>query len=118
MTLSRGGIVLTKTSLPRVINKDVVILGGGTSGTYAVRGQELWHGDGPRPRSAVVAVANHSTAPWGQSAEQVQAGFVTDLYALQGHRHTWKTGGLWCSDYSSNVWAFTDTVLPRLVVGI
>lgn len=70
------------------------------------------------PSSEVVAISNHSQVTWGQSAEQLKAGFVQDLYALQGHKDTWYTGGLWCPDYSSNVWAFTDTVLPKLLGGI
>jgi hypothetical protein len=70
------------------------------------------------PSSEVVAISNHSSVVWGQSVEQLKAGFVQDLYALQGHKDTWYTGGLWCPDYSSNVWAFTDTVLPKLLEGI
>jgi len=70
------------------------------------------------PSSEVVAISNHSSVVWGQSVEQLKAGFVRDLYALQGHKDTWYTGGLWCPDYSSNVWAFTDTVLPKLLEGI
>jgi hypothetical protein len=70
------------------------------------------------PSSEVVAISNHSSVSWGQSVEQLKAGFVQDLYALQGHKDTWYTGGLWCPDYSSNVWAFTDTVLPKLLKGI
>ena len=54
----------------------------------------------------------------GQSVDEFKAGFVQDLYALQGHKDTWYTGGLWCPDYSSNVWAFTDTVLPKLLEGL
>ncbi|KUJ08090.1 uncharacterized protein LY89DRAFT_659797 [Mollisia scopiformis] len=70
------------------------------------------------PSSEVVAISNHSSVTWGQSVAQLEAGFVQDLYALQGHKSTWYTGGLWCPDYSSNVWAFTDTVLPKLLDGI
>jgi hypothetical protein len=70
------------------------------------------------PSSEVVAISNHSSVVWGQSVEQLKAGFVQDLYALQGHKGTWYTGGLWCPDYSSNVWAFTDTVLPKLLEGM
>ena len=70
------------------------------------------------PCSEVVAISNHSSVGWGQSVEQLKAGFVQDLYALQGHKDTWYTGGLWCPDYSSNVWAFTDTVLPKLLEGL
>ena len=69
----------------------------------------------------MVSISNHSQVTWGQSVEQVRDGFLTDLYALQGYRDTWYTGGLWCPDYSSNVWAFTrnaesprnDTVLLK-----
>lgn len=67
------------------------------------------------PIAEVVAISNHSTVTWSQSAKQLEAGFIQKLYALQGHKNTWYTGGLWCPDYSSNVWAFTDTVLPRLL---
>lgn len=70
------------------------------------------------PSSEVVAISSHSSIGWDQSAEQLKAGFVQDLYALQGHKDTWYTGGLWCPDYSSNVWAFTDTVLPKLLKGL
>lgn len=67
------------------------------------------------PSSEIVAISNHSSITWGQSVEQLQAGFIEELYSLQGHQNTWYTGGLWCPDYSSNVWAFTDTVLPKLL---
>jgi hypothetical protein len=70
------------------------------------------------PSSQVVAISSHSSVGWGQTAEQLKAGFVQDLYALQGHKDTWYTGGLWCPDYSSNVWAFTDTVLPKILKGM
>lgn len=71
------------------------------------------------PMADVVAISDHSDVVWGgQSAKQLQAGWVSDLYALQGHKDTWYTGSLWCPDYSSNVWAFTDTVLPKLLQGI
>ena len=73
---------------------------------------------GSTPSSEVVAISNHSSVGWGQSVEQLKTGFVQDLYALQGHKDTWYTGGLWCPDYSSNVWAFTDTVLPKLLEGM
>ncbi|KAK3370514.1 hypothetical protein B0H63DRAFT_402353 [Podospora didyma] len=73
---------------------------------------------GETPNSEVVSISNHSQVTWGPSVQQIKDGFVQDLYALQGHRDTWYTGGLWCPDYSSNVWAFTDTVLPKLLRGI
>ena len=82
-------------------------------------GGEFVPGDGSGvPRSEVVSISNHSQVTWGQSVEQIRGGFLQDLYALQGRRHTWYTGGLWCPDYSSNAWAFTDTVLPGLLRGL
>ena len=61
-----------------------------------------------------VAWANHQSILWRLPAGEVKAGFIQNLYALQGHRSTWYTGGLWSTDFSSNVWAFTDTVLERM----
>jgi hypothetical protein len=70
------------------------------------------------PKSEVVAMSSHSDINWDQSVKQLKAGFIHDLYALQGHKDTWYTGSLWCPNYSSNVWAFTDTVIPKLLQGL
>lgn len=67
------------------------------------------------PTSEIAAISSHSSITWGQSVELLQAGFIEQLYSLQGHKNTWYTGGLWCPDFSSNVWAFTDTILPRIL---
>ncbi|PIA98431.1 Beta-cyclopiazonate dehydrogenase [Cercospora beticola] len=61
------------------------------------------------------AFKSHSSVMWRLPADEIKAGFIQNLYALQGHRSTWYTGSLWCTDFSSNVWAFTDTVLERMV---
>ncbi|PPJ55265.1 hypothetical protein CBER1_04287 [Cercospora berteroae] len=61
------------------------------------------------------AFKSHSSVMWRLPADEIKAGFIHNLYALQGHRATWYTGSLWCTDFSSNVWAFTDTVLERMV---
>ena len=61
------------------------------------------------------AVSDHTRPHWKQSAEQLRAGFVQKLYALQGYRNIWYTGYAWAVPYSSTVWAFTDTVLERLL---
>ncbi|KAF2475225.1 FAD/NAD(P)-binding domain-containing protein [Lindgomyces ingoldianus] len=65
-----------------------------------------------------VAFTDHNSILWRQSVEQIKAGFVQKLYALQGHRATWYTGGLFGSDYTSTVWALTSTVLPKLLKGL
>lgn len=67
------------------------------------------------PNSEVVAISNHSSISRGQSVEQLSAGFIQELYGLQGYKDTWHTGGLWRPDYSRNVWAFTDTIMLKLL---
>jgi hypothetical protein len=62
-----------------------------------------------------VAFADHNSILWKQNATTLQEGIVQDVYKLQGRRSTWFTGGLWSEDYSGNVWAFTDTVVPRIL---
>lgn len=71
--------------------------------------------NGEAPSSEVVAVSDHSGIGWDQSADLLSAGFMQKFYGIQGHRGTWYTGGLWCPDFSSNVWAFTDSMLPRML---
>jgi hypothetical protein len=64
------------------------------------------------------AFSDHHSVAWGQSTEQLRDGFMQNLYGLQGYKGTWYTGGLWCGVYSSNVWALTATVLPKLLKGL
>lgn len=61
------------------------------------------------------AFVNHNSILWRLPAEDLRAGFMQKLYALQGRRSTWYTGSLWSTDFASNVWAFTDTVLERMM---
>ena len=60
-------------------------------------------------------VTDHNSILWQQTVKQLRDGFVQKLYALQGHRSTWYTGGLWSEDYTSNTWAFSETIIPRLL---
>lgn len=61
------------------------------------------------------AISEHTRPWWPESADRMRAGFVQDLYALQGYQNMWYTGYAWAAPYSSTVWAFTDTVLERLL---
>ena len=65
-----------------------------------------------------VAFVDHNSILWRQSAAALRSGIVHDVYALQGRHSTWYTGGLWSEDYTANVWAFTDTVLPRMLASL
>ncbi|KAJ4348425.1 uncharacterized protein N0V89_009799 [Didymosphaeria variabile] len=61
------------------------------------------------------ALSAHNGVLWPRQDDTLEHGFVQELYSLQGYRSTWWTGRSWCEEYSSNVWAFTDTVLERLL---
>jgi predicted NAD/FAD-dependent oxidoreductase len=66
----------------------------------------------------IKATSDHTRPVWKQSKELMQAGFVQDLYALQGKRGIWYTGNVWAAPYSSTVWAYTDEVLERMLADI
>ncbi|GKZ91623.1 hypothetical protein AnigIFM59636_004263 [Aspergillus niger] len=48
------------------------------------------------------------------SPEDIRNGFYRKLYALQGRRSTYFTGLTFCSDFSSLIWAYTETVLGTM----
>ncbi|KAI3019651.1 hypothetical protein CBS147347_8946 [Aspergillus niger] len=48
------------------------------------------------------------------SPEEIRNGFYRKLYALQGRRSTYFTGLTFCSDFSSLIWAYTETVLESM----
>ncbi|KAF2734825.1 FAD/NAD(P)-binding domain-containing protein [Polyplosphaeria fusca] len=64
------------------------------------------------------AASDHNAIIWKNDVGLIKSGFVQRLYGLQGKRATWYTGWSWTAHYSSNVWAYTDTVLPRLLKGL
>ncbi|KAF7193490.1 Beta-cyclopiazonate dehydrogenase [Pseudocercospora fuligena] len=66
----------------------------------------------------ILAFADHSSVLHREPAEVYKKGFIQDFYSLQGYRSTWYTGSLWTEDFSSTVWAFTDTVLDKMVKAI
>jgi hypothetical protein len=61
------------------------------------------------------ASSDHTRPVWKQGAEELRGGFVQELYALQGYKATWYTGSVWAAPYSSTIWAYTDTILSKLL---
>ncbi|KAH7110978.1 hypothetical protein B0J13DRAFT_577250 [Dactylonectria estremocensis] len=59
--------------------------------------------------------ADHGAVHVRSSLEDLKAGFVQELYSLQGHLSTWYTGAAWSAQLHTPTWAFSDTVVPRLV---
>lgn len=52
------------------------------------------------------------------NASVLGAGFVQDLYALQGRRSTWWTGAAFSAQFTTVLWAFNDELLPRVTAGL
>ncbi|KAF2748448.1 FAD/NAD(P)-binding domain-containing protein [Sporormia fimetaria CBS 119925] len=62
------------------------------------------------------AFTDHSGVEWPQDIKSLKQGFIQKLYGLQGYRNTWWTGRVFSAEtYSSNIWAFTDEVVEKLV---
>ncbi|KAJ4393449.1 hypothetical protein N0V93_002659 [Gnomoniopsis smithogilvyi] len=62
-----------------------------------------------------VAFSDHGPMHDRVSREDLEAGFVQSLYALQGHRSTWYTGGAWASNYQTILWEYNEILLPRML---
>jgi hypothetical protein len=62
----------------------------------------------------VVTLGVHNGVLWRQSAETLKEGIVQKVMAVQGQKSTWWTGVIWCSDFSSPIWKFTDGIVDRI----
>jgi hypothetical protein len=62
--------------------------------------------------------ADHGSVNIRASLEDLKAGFIQELYSLQGHLSTWYTGAAWSAQLHTPTWAFSDSVIPRLVEGL
>ncbi|CAM1508821.1 Fc.00g025600.m01.CDS01 [Cosmosporella sp. VM-42] len=65
-----------------------------------------------------VAWEDHGATAGTVSAKDLKAGFIQDLYSLQGCRSTWFTGAAWAADFQTTLWAFNDVLLPKLVASM
>ncbi|KAM5352646.1 hypothetical protein ACJ41O_005368 [Fusarium nematophilum] len=65
-----------------------------------------------------VAFAQHGPMHMRVSAEELRKGFIQDLYALQGLRSTWWTGGAWVAQFQTHLWWYNDLLLPKLTEGL
>ncbi|KAK4466316.1 hypothetical protein QBC42DRAFT_302661 [Cladorrhinum samala] len=63
----------------------------------------------------VVAWSDHGPGGFGVSAEDMRAGWMEDMYKLQGRRGTWYTGGGLGADFTTMLWKLNDAVLGGLV---
>ncbi|KAK4165551.1 hypothetical protein QBC43DRAFT_315451 [Cladorrhinum sp. PSN259] len=66
-------------------------------------------------KAKVVAWSDHGPGGFGVSAEDLRAGWMADMYKLQGRRGTWFTGGGLAADFTTMLWKFNDGLLGGLV---
>ncbi|KAE8313051.1 hypothetical protein BDV41DRAFT_588376 [Aspergillus transmontanensis] len=63
----------------------------------------------------IVVFGDHTPTTVSVSNTDVRDGFYRKLYAIQGTKSTFYTGLSFCSDYSSLLWAYTETVIGEMV---
>jgi hypothetical protein len=61
------------------------------------------------------AWADHGAMHMNVPASELRSGFIQKLYALQGRRETWWTGGAFSVQFQSILWAFDDILLPKML---
>lgn len=65
-----------------------------------------------------VAYAEHGPMHARVSAEELRAGFIQELYGLQGLRSTWWTGGAWFAQFQTHLWWYNDILIPKLLADL
>jgi hypothetical protein len=63
----------------------------------------------------IVTLSDHSPMHLAVSPEAYRAGFVQDLYALQGQRSTWWTGAAFASHFQTIIWEYNEVLLPKML---
>ncbi|KAH8658331.1 hypothetical protein BX600DRAFT_468988 [Xylariales sp. PMI_506] len=63
----------------------------------------------------VIEWSDHGPGGYGVTADELQAGWMADFYALQGNRSTWFTGNAIAADFSTMLWKFNDDLLERML---
>ena len=63
----------------------------------------------------IKAWSNHGAMDMRTTAENLQAGFIQNQYALQGHRSTYWTGGAFSNQLSTYLWGYNLEYLVPLV---
>lgn len=69
----------------------------------------------PAAELEIRAWADHGAMHMHVDASELRSGFIQKLYALQGRRETWWTGGAFSVQFQSILWAFDDILLPKML---
>lgn len=62
-----------------------------------------------------LAFSDHGPMHDRVTREDLEAGFIQSLYALQGQRSTWYTGAAWASNYQTILWEYNEILLPKML---
>ncbi|KAK3898435.1 beta-cyclopiazonate dehydrogenase [Staphylotrichum tortipilum] len=69
----------------------------------------------PAAELEIRAWADHGAMHMHVDASELRSGFIQKLYALQGRRETWWTGGAFSVQFQAILWAFDDILLPKML---
>lgn len=69
----------------------------------------------PGAELEIRAWADHGAMHMHVDASELKTGFIQKLYALQGRRETWWTGGAFAVQFQAILWAFDDILLPKML---
>lgn len=61
------------------------------------------------------AFVDHGPMHLRASVEDLQEGFIQELYGLQGRSSTWYTGAAFSVQFTTILWAYNDVLLPKLL---
>ncbi|KAH8896532.1 FAD/NAD(P)-binding domain-containing protein [Thozetella sp. PMI_491] len=59
--------------------------------------------------------SDHGPGGYGVSAAEMRAGWMSQMYGLQGKRSTWFTGNAIAIDFSTTLWKFNDDLITRIL---
>ncbi|GAB1198080.1 hypothetical protein APSETT444_007388 [Aspergillus pseudonomiae] len=96
-----GNSTLTAQQAKDLVLSDIRRMG--TAGTF------------PGGDPEVVVFGDHTPTTVSVKNADIRDGFYRKLYELQGTKNTFYTGLAFCSDYSSLLWAYTDTVIEEMM---
>lgn len=64
----------------------------------------------------IQAWSNHGVMDMRTTAENLRAGYIQELYSLQGYRSTYWTGAAFSSQLSTYLWAYNLEYLTPLIL--
>lgn len=62
--------------------------------------------------------ANHGNMHAHVTADDLRAGFMQELYALQGRRNTYFTGAAFSAGFTTVLWEYNKVLLPKVVADL